>query len=62
MIFNYAVDASWQFPEGDPLWQVPDDFPPLANRPEAWNISVEATENTLYNDGADRVYIGSYNV
>ena len=52
LVFNYAVDASWQFPQGSPPWQVPDDFGPTANRPEAWNASVTETKNTLYNDGA----------
>jgi len=53
LIFNYAVDANWVFPSGPPPWQVPDDFPPVANRPEAWNITVEVVENTLWNDGVD---------
>jgi len=53
LIFNYAVDASWRFPTGNPPWHVPDDFPPDANRPEAWRISVTELENTLWNDGSD---------
>lgn len=53
LIFNYAVDASWQFPVGPYPWGVPDDFAEEANRPEAWNISVTAAENTLWNDGVD---------
>jgi len=53
LIFNYAVDATWQFPEGDPPWAAPDDFPPEANRAEAWRISVAELENTLYNDGSE---------
>lgn len=51
LIFNYAVDACWQFPQGDLPWMVPDDFGPNANRPEAWNISVTEITNTLWNDG-----------
>ena len=51
LMFNYAVDANWTFPEGDPPWMAPDDFPAEANRPEAWNISVSADENSLWNDG-----------
>ena len=47
LIFNYAIDASWQFPQGSKPYDVPDDFPPNANRPEAWRISVTETENTL---------------
>jgi hypothetical protein len=53
LVFNYAVDANWKFPQGDPPYQAPDDFPPDANRPEAWNASITETENSLWNDGAD---------
>jgi len=53
LVFNYAVDASWQFPTGPKPWDVPDDFPPAANRPEAWNATVTEVENTLYNDGTN---------
>jgi len=48
LIFNYAVDACWQFPQGGKPWQAPDDFGPAANRIEPWYISVVETENTLY--------------
>jgi len=51
LVFNYAVDASWLFPQGSPPYHVPDDFPPEANRPEAWNIKVNEIANTLWNDG-----------
>ena len=53
LIFNYAVDADWQFPIGPYPWHVPDDFPPTANRPEAWYPSVVEVENTLWNDGTE---------
>jgi YVTN family beta-propeller protein len=53
LIFNYAIDASWTFPLGPPPWEVPDDFPPEANRPEAWNVSTGIIENTMWNDGVD---------
>ncbi len=53
LIFNYAIDASWVFPNGDPPWYVPDDFAEEANRPEAWNISVTEVSNALWNDGVD---------
>ncbi len=53
LMFNYAVDASWQFPPGGPPYDVPDDFPPGANRREAWNAIVGIDANTLWNDGAD---------
>jgi len=48
LIFNYAVDANWKPPAGSPPWDVPDDFPPDANRSEAYRITVTETENTLY--------------
>jgi len=53
LIFNYAVDACWAKPKGDYPWTIPDDFPPVANRPEAWYASVTEVENTLWNDGGD---------
>lgn len=52
LIFNYAIDASWEFPEGSHPWEVPGDFGPDANKPEAWHIEVTETDNTLFNDGA----------
>ncbi len=53
LVFNYAIDANWQFPQGNPPYSVPDDFTPAANRPEAWNINITELENTLWNDGQD---------
>ena len=50
LIFNYAVDACWKKPTGTPPYQVPDDFPPDANRPEAWNMRVTEVENNLFCD------------
>ena len=47
-IFNYAVDVCWELPNGDAPYSE-DDFPPEANRAEAWNISIKETENTLWN-------------
>lgn len=52
LIFNYAVDACWKFPSGGPPWTAPDDFPPGANRPEAWLVEVAEVGNTLWNDGS----------
>ena len=51
LVFNYAVDACWKFPTGGAPWEVPGDFPPEANRPEAWNAAVTEISDTLYNDG-----------
>jgi len=53
LVFNYAIDASWKMPVGDPPWDVPESFPPDANRPEAWNIVVTEDDNTLWNDDAN---------
>jgi len=52
LIFNYAVDACWQFPVGIPPYEVPDDFGPDANRTEAYRASVHEVKNTLWNDGS----------
>lgn len=51
LTFNYAIDASWEFPSGNAPWDVPDDFPEEANRVEAWGFSVTEIDNYLYNDG-----------
>jgi hypothetical protein len=51
LIFNYAVDACWEFPSGDMPWVAPDDFGENANRQEAYRIEVTEAENSLYNDG-----------
>ena len=48
LVFNYAVDACWEFPQGDYPWSAPDDFSGNANRVEPWYISVTEIENTLY--------------
>jgi hypothetical protein len=48
LTFNYAVDASWQYPDGDPPYQAPDDFAIEANRVEPWCIDVHENSNTLY--------------
>ncbi len=50
LIFNYAVDACWKMPKGSPPYDAPDDFPPGANREEAYGIIVEETLNNLYYD------------
>jgi len=50
VVFNYAVDANWVLPDGNPPF-TPDMYPPDANCPEAWAASITELENTLYNDG-----------
>lgn len=32
LVFNYAIDACWQFPGGTSPWEIPDDFGEDANR------------------------------
>jgi hypothetical protein len=46
LVFNYAVDISWKAPTQMPP-QVPDEFPIEANQPEAFNIEITETANTL---------------
>jgi hypothetical protein len=53
LVFNYAVDACWAFPNGEFPWKAPDDFPPEANRFEPWRVSVVEFENTLFNDSIE---------
>jgi outer membrane protein assembly factor BamB len=53
LVFNYAVDACWQFPTGPAPWNAPDDFGEDANRPEPYRITTTEIENTLWNDGTD---------
>jgi len=48
LVFNYAIDANWDFPEGPSPWIAPDDFGPNANRSEPWWIDVSETSNSLY--------------
>ncbi len=54
LIFNYAVDASWAPAEPvSPPIEIPDDFPPSANRPEAYRIELQNVNNTLiYHSGS----------
>lgn len=52
LVFNYAIDACWAFPDGTPPWQAPDDFAPKANRVEAYRIAVTEVSNTLWNNGS----------
>jgi hypothetical protein len=50
LIFNYAVDACWKFPTGEPPYNPQTDFPPEANRPEAYNVTITTLESDLYYD------------
>jgi hypothetical protein len=57
--FNYAIDACWEAPSGEEPYNE-DDFPPEANRAEAWLISVAEVENTLWNENASGGGCGGY--
>lgn len=52
LIFNYAIDASYEFPDitlNDPdEYDVPGDFPLEANSTEPWHIEISEVENSLY--------------
>ncbi len=49
MIFNYAVDASWEHPTNMPPTSL-DDFPIDANSLEPFNIDIQEDVNSLYYD------------
>jgi hypothetical protein len=47
--FQYAIDANWAPPSGaNPKPEPIEDFPPNANCPEAYHVSVDASESSLY--------------
>ena len=49
LIFNYAIDACWKHPTGNPPYTAPDSFPPDANRAEPYGIFiVDSVKNSLY--------------
>ena len=50
LVFNYAVDANWAPPIGPKPIDIPDDFPPSANRPEPYRIEIHNMINTLTYD------------
>jgi outer membrane protein assembly factor BamB len=50
VIFNYAIDASWE-PVSPPPSNLPDDFPIHANCVEPFYVEVQVTGNTLYYTG-----------
>ncbi len=52
LAFNYAVDACWKMYVGYPPIDQ-NDFPPDANRVEAWRIDVTEMDNSLYYEDGD---------
>jgi len=47
IIFNYAIDASWDLPSPNPPAEVPDDFPISANQPEPFRTQIIFPTNSL---------------
>ncbi len=52
VVFNYAVDASWEPVDPVPV-NLPDDVPIESNMVEPFLVKVEETLNTLYHAGGD---------
>jgi hypothetical protein len=50
VVYGYAVDASWSQPSPNPPGEIPDDFPMVANQPEAYLIYPRVLGNSLYYD------------
>ncbi len=50
VIFGYAIDCAWDFPDPNPPGEIPDDFPIEANQPEAFRVVLAPTANSLYYD------------
>ena len=57
LIFNYAVDASWEFPSGISPWTYPDDYPITANSPEAYLIDCESDGLMFSEDGGSGMHL-----
>ena len=52
LVFNYAVDASWEFPlDKPPNVNVPESFGLEANAPEPFRLKVVETDNSLWRQG-----------
>jgi len=50
VVYGYAIDASWSKPSPVPPNEIPDDFPMVANLPEAYFVYPKITANSLYYD------------
>ncbi|HEX9744975.1 MAG TPA: hypothetical protein VGB30_06065, partial [bacterium] len=48
LVFNYAVDASWEPPDPDPPTNVPGDFPVNANMYEPFWLDTSVVANDLF--------------
>jgi hypothetical protein len=49
LVFNYAIDACWLPPVGEPV-VVPDSFVPSSNREEPYFLTANVVNNTLFYD------------
>jgi len=56
IVFNYAVDACWQASDGDPTDV--NNFPPEANQPEAYQITVADMGTTAWFHEGSGLYGG----
>jgi hypothetical protein len=50
IVFGYVIDGCWSEPSPNPPLEVPDDFPMVANQPEAYDIEFGPDFVTLYYD------------
>ncbi len=57
LVFNYAVDASWEFPTGGAPWTIPDDYPITANCPEAYFVDYSTDGLMFSEDGGSSMQI-----
>ena len=59
LVFGYAIDCSWDAPEGLEQYDVPDAFPVSANCLEPWMISVAPIEglNDAGEGGIARIHV-----
>jgi len=48
LVFNYAVDASWEPPDPNPPIAIPGDFAMNANAPEAYRVDPRIISNDLF--------------
>ena len=50
IVFGYVIDGCWFEPSPNPPSEVPDDFPMVANQPEAFDLAFNIDVITLYYD------------
>ncbi len=50
VIYGYAIDTAWDYPDPNPPMETPDDFPISANQPEPFYVATSVVMNTLYFD------------